>query len=191
MNSKVDAYIERSDAWPDEMRALRSILLGCDLTEELKWGKPCYAHDGKNIAIMQEMKGFLALMLFKGALLEDPIGALREQGPNSRSAKRFEFTSVADVHGLAATVRDYVEEAIDVERAGLEVGPAPELELVEELQRRLDDDPELRAAFASLTPGRQREYNLYVADAKQASTRESRIDKNVEKILAGKGFRDR
>jgi len=191
MNSKIDAYIERSDMWPDEMRALRAILLGCDLTEELKWGKPCYAHDGKNIAIMQEMKGFLALMFFKGALLEDPLGVLHEQGPNSRSAKRFELTSVAEIDELAGTIRDYVEEAIDVERAGLEVEPAPELELVEELQRRLDDDPALRTAFESLTPGRQREYNLYVADAKQAATRESRIDKYTDKILAGKGFRDR
>lgn len=191
MSSKVDAYIDRSDQWPDEMRALRSILLDCGLTEEIKWGKPCYAHDGKNIAIMQEMKGFLALMFFKGALLEDPLGVLHEQGPNSRSAKRFELTSVSQVNELAGTIKDYVEEAIDVEQAGLEVPPAPELDLVDELQRRLDADPELDTAFRSLTPGRQREYNLYFSDAKQASTRESRIDKHVDKIRAGKGFRDR
>ena len=191
MSSKVDAYIERSDKWPDEMRALRSILLDCGLTEEIKWGKPCYGHDGNNIAIMQEMKGFLALMFFKGALLEDPLGVLREQGPNSRSAKRFEFTSVDDVNRLADTIKDYVEEAIDVEAAGLEVGPAPEPEVVEELQRRLDEDPEFRTAFTSLTPGRQREYHLYFSAAKQASTRASRIDKYTPKILAGKGFRDR
>ena len=191
MSSKVDAYIERSDQWPDEMRALRSILLDCGLTEEIKWGKPCYGHDGKNIAIMQEMKSFLALMFFKGALLEDPLGVLREQGPNSRSAKRFELTSVAEVQELAGTITDYVEEAIDVERAGLEVPRAPEPDLVEELQRRLDEDPELETAFRALTPGRQREYNLYFSDAKQASTRESRIDKHVDKIRAGKGFRDR
>ena len=191
MDSKVDAYIERSDMWPDEMRALRSILLDCDLTEQLKWGKPCYGHDGKNIAIIQEMKGFLALMFFKGALLDDPFGVLRGQGPNSRSAKRFELTSVADVTELADTIRDYVEEAVDVERAGLEVGPAPEIEFVEELQRRLDEDPEFRTAFTSLTPGRQREYHLHFSSAKQASTRESRINKCTSKILAGKGFRDR
>ena len=191
MNSKVDAYMGRSDMWPDEMRALRSILLDCDLTEELKWGKPCYGHDGKNIAIIQEMKGFLALMFFKGALLDDPLGVLREQGPNSRSAKRFEFTSVADVNELCGTIRDYVEEAVDIERAGLEVGPAPELEFVEELQRRLDEDPEFRTAFTSLTPGRQREYHLHFSSAKQASTRESRINTCTSKILAGKGLRDR
>jgi uncharacterized protein YdeI (YjbR/CyaY-like superfamily) len=191
MDSKVDAYIERADQWSYEMRALQTVLLDCDLTEEIKWGKPCYGHDGKNIAIMQPMKGFLALMFFKGALLEDPLGMLREQGPNSRSAKRLELTSVEDVTESAGTIKDYVEEAIDVERAGLEVGPAPEPELVEELQRRLDEDPEFRTAFTSLTPGRQREYHLYFSDAKQSSTRESRIDKCSEKILAGKGLRDR
>jgi uncharacterized protein YdeI (YjbR/CyaY-like superfamily) len=191
MDSKVDAYIARADQWSYEMRALQTVLLDCDLTEEIKWGKPCYGHDGKNIAIMQPMKGFLALMFFKGALLEDPLGMLREQGPNSRSAKRLELTSVEDVTESAGTIKDYVEEAIDVERAGLEVGPAPEPELVEELQRRLDEDPEFRTAFTSLTPGRQREYHLYFSDAKQSSTRESRIDKCSEKILAGKGLRDR
>lgn len=191
METNVDAYIERSDQWPDEMRALRSVLLDCGLTEEIKWGKPCYGYDGTNIAIMQEMKGFLALMFFKGALLEDPLGVLKEQGPNSRSAKRFELTSVDDVTRLAGTIRDYVEEAIDIERAGLEVEPAPEPTVVEELQQRLDEDTEFRTAFTSLTPGRQREYNLYFSDAKQASTRVGRIDKYAPKILAGKGFRDR
>lgn len=191
METNVDAYIERSDQWPDEMRALRSVLLDCGLTEEIKWGKPCYGYDGTNIAIMQEMKGFLALMFFKGALLEDPLGVLKEQGPNSRSAKRFELTSVDDVTQLAGTIRDYVEEAIDIERAGLEVEPAPEPTVVEELQQRLDEDTEFRTAFTSLTPGRQREYNLYFSDAKQASTRVGRIDKYAPKILAGKGFRDR
>lgn len=191
METNVDAYIERSDQWPDEMRALRSVLLDCGLTEEIKWGKPCYGYDGTNIAIMQEMKGFLALMFFKGALLEDPLGVLKEQGPNSRSAKRFELTSVDDVTQLAGTIRDYVEEAIDIERAGLEVEPAPEPTFVEELQQRLDEDTEFRTAFTSLTPGRQREYNLYFSDAKQASTRVGRIDKYAPKILAGKGFRDR
>lgn len=191
MNSKADAYIDRAEQWADEMRALQSVLLECDLTEEIKWGKPCYSHDGKNIAIMQPMKGFLALMFFKGALLEDPLGVLREQGPNSRSAKRFELDSVDAVKSMAGTIKEYVEDAIDVERAGLEVGPAPEPDLVEELRRRLDDDPEFQTAFTSLTPGRQREYNLYFSDAKQSSTRESRIDKCSAKILAGKGLRDR
>lgn len=191
MNTKVDAYIARSQKWPDEMSALRSVLLACGLTEEIKWGKPCYCHGDKNIAILQEMNDFLALMFFKGALLRDPDGVLVDQGPNSRSARRIEFTSVDDVVRLGDTVTAYVAEAIAVEEAGLEVGPAPELELVAELQARLAGNPELRAAFESLTPGRRREYNLHIAGAKQAATREGRIDKCVDKILSRKGFRDR
>jgi uncharacterized protein YdeI (YjbR/CyaY-like superfamily) len=191
MNPKVDAYIGRSDAWPEEMARLRPILLGSGLTEAIKWGKPCYSHDGKNIAILQEMKGFLALMFFKGALLEDSDGVLEEQGPNSRSARRICFTSIDDVDRLAATVKAYIAEAIDVEEAGLEVGPAPAVVFVEELRSRLDRDPVFKSAFEALTPGRQREYNLHFSDAKQAATRTARVEKYAAKILAGKGFRDR
>jgi len=187
----VDGYIARTQNWPDEIAALRRVLLDCGLSEAIKWAKPCYSHDGSNIVIIQEMKHFLALMFFKGALLSDPDGVLESQGPNSRSARRICFRSVDDVHRLAATVANYVDEAIAVEDAGTEVDPAPALELVDELRARLDGDPELRAAFEALTPGRQREYNLHFADAKQASTRSSRVDKYVDKILAGKGFRDR
>ena len=190
-NPDVDAYIERSQKWPEEMAELRPILLGCGLTEEIKWGKPCYRHDGSNIVIVQEMNKFLALMFFKGALLEDPEGVLEQQGPNSRSARRIRFTSVVDVTRLADTVKAYVEEAIDVEEAGLELGPPPELGLVDELQHRLDRDPALKAAFESLTPGRQREYNLHFSGAKQAATRAARVEKYVQKILDGKGLRDR
>ncbi len=190
-NPDVDAYIAGSDGWPDVIAELRPILLGCGLTEEIKWRKPCYAHDGSNIAIVQEMKDFLALMFFKGALLKDPDAVLEDQGPNSRSARRIRFTSVDDVRRLADTVAAYVDEAIEVEAAGLDVGPAPELVLVEELQHRLDRDPELKAAFDALTPGRRREYHLHISGAKQASTRASRADKCVPKILAGRGLRDR
>jgi uncharacterized protein YdeI (YjbR/CyaY-like superfamily) len=191
VNPDVDAYIEQSERWPDEMTDLRPVLLSCGLTEEIKWGKPCYSHEGRNIVIVQEMKEFLALMFFKGALLNDPDGVLHEQGPNSRSARRMQFTSVEDVERLAGTVKAYVDEAVDVEEAGLEVGPAPELQLADELQNRLDEDPALKAAFEALTPGRQREYNLHVSEAKQAKTRKTRVDKFVPKILDGKGFRDR
>ena len=191
MNPKVDAYVGRSTSWPAELAALRAILLGCGLSEDIKWGKPCYGHDGRNIAIMQEMKAFLALMFFKGALLRDPEGVLVEQGPNSRSARRIEFRSVQDVTALAETLQVYVAEAIEVEDAGLQVGPAPALELVAELQERLDADPALRDAFAALTPGRQREYNLHIGDAKQPATRTARVEKCTPKILSGKGFRDR
>lgn len=191
MNPKVDAYIRRSEKWPEEMADLRPILLGCGLTEDIKWGKPCYSHDGRNIVIVQEMKGFLGLMFFKGALLADPHGVLEDQGPNSRSARRIRFASVDDVARLAGSIRTYVEEAIDVEDAGLEVGPAPGLALVAELQDRLDEDPVLKAAFEGLTPGRRREYNLYVSGSKQAATRRVRVDRITGRILDGKGLRDR
>ena len=191
MNPKVDACIRRSGKWPGEMTDLRPILLNCGLTEEIKWGKPCYSHEGRNIVILQEMKEFLALMFFKGALLNDSEGVLEEQGPNSRSARRIPFTSVEDVARLADTVKAYIDEAIDVEEAGLKVGPAPELLLVAKLQSRLDQDPALKAAFESLTPGRQREYNLYFSGARQAKTRAARVGKYARKILDGKGFRDR
>ncbi len=191
MNPDVDDYIEQSDQWPEEMAELRPVLLGAGLTESLKWRKPCYSHDGKNIAIVQEMKDFLSLMFFKGALLEDPHGVLEDQGPNSRSARRIVFRSVEDVRTRTEIVAAYLTEAIDVEEAGLQVDAPPALDLVDELEQRLDADPALRAAFESLTPGRQREYNLYFAGAKQSTTRAARVEKYAPKILAGKGFRDR
>ena len=191
MSSEVDAYIKRSEKWPEEVARLRQLLLSCGLTEEIKWGKPCYGHDGRNIVIVQEMKEFLALMFFKGALLSDPDGVLEEQGPNSRSALRIPFTSVDDVARLADTVTAYIAEAIDVEDAGLTVGPAPELVVVEELRHRIDHDAAFKDAFEALTPGRQREYNLHISAAKQAATREARVEKYAPKILAGKGMRDR
>lgn len=190
-NPEVDEYIRRSEMWPDEMVALRPMLLDGGLTEEFKWYKPCYTHGGKNIVIVQEMKEFLALMFFKGALLQDPDGVLEDQGPNSRSARRIRFASVDDVARLGDRVRALVAEAIEVEEAGLAVDPGPELVLVDELQIRLEEDPALQAAFESLTPGRQREYNIYFSGAKQAKTRVARIERYAEKIIAGKGLRDR
>jgi uncharacterized protein YdeI (YjbR/CyaY-like superfamily) len=191
MNHDVDAYVARSQRWPEEISALRPILVGAGLDEDVKWAKPCYSHNGRNIAIVQEMKDFLALMFFKGALLRDPDGVLEEQGPNSRSARRMQFTSVDDVTRRADTITTYVREAIAVEEAGLDVGPAPEPDLAPELSERLDRDPAFRIAFEALTPGRQREYNLYFSGAKQAATRASRVEKYARKILDGKGFRDR
>ncbi len=188
---EVDAYIEASDKWPAEMAELRPILLGAGLAEQIKWRSPCYSHEGRNVAIIQEMNDFLALMFFKGALLDDPDGVLSEQGSNTRSARRVTFTSVEDVVGLAGAVRALIDEAVAAEELGLEVGPAPELVLVGELQDRLDADPALKAAFEALTPGRRREYNLHISGAKQSKTREARIDRHVPKILEGKGLRDR
>ena len=191
MSAEVEAYIERSEQWPDEMAALRPVLLGSGLDEAIKWRKPCFSFEGANIAILQEMKDFLALMFFKGALLDDPDGVLVEQGPNSRSARRIEFTSVDEVAELRGTVEALVGRAIEVEKSGLTVGPAPAEVLAEELQARLDEDPALKDAFERLTPGRQREYNLYISGAKQSKTRAARVEKYAPKILAGKGFRDR
>ena len=190
MNTKVDAFIQASKRWPAEITVLRSVLLSAGLTEELKWRAPCDSHDGKNVVIVQDMRNCLALMFFKGALLADPDGVLVDQGPNSRSARRIEFTSVDDVTRLAETVRAYIDEAVSVEELGLKAGPHPELVLVEEFQNRLGQDSAFRAAFEALTPGRRREYNLHVSGAKQAKTREARIDRYVPKILAGKGLRD-
>lgn len=191
VNPEVDAYIEKSDMWPIEMGALRPVLLDRGLTEDIKWGKPCYGHDGSNIAIMQEMKGFLALMFFKGALLEDKHGLLRSQGKNTQSALRLEFTSEAQIK--KTVVKSYVKSAIAVEKAGLEVDfrAKRELELPPELTRILGKDRKLAKAFHALTPGRQRGYVLHFNDAKQSKTRSARIEKCIPKILAGRGMNDR
>jgi uncharacterized protein YdeI (YjbR/CyaY-like superfamily) len=191
MNPEVDDYIQRSQRWRAELFGLQSVLLRTGLTEEIKWGKPCYSHEGGNILILQEMKDFLAVMFFKGALLSDPHGVLEEQGPNSRSALRMRFTSVADVERLGQMLSEYVVEAIAVERSGETVGPAPEPEWVPELRERLDKDPDFSAAFDALTPGRRREYNLHFGSAKQATTRVARIERYAEQIMAGRGLRDR
>ncbi len=191
MNPDIDAYIAGADRWSREMADLRDVLLDCGLSEELKWAKPCYLHDGRNLAIMQPMKPHLALMFFKGALLDDPSGVLREQGPNSRSARRIEFRSREDVSGLADAVAACVASAIAVEDAGLEVGPAPEPDLAEELIERIEQDEAFRVAFEALTPGRRREYNLHISSAKKSATRAARVERHAPKILAGKGMRDR
>lgn len=188
---EVDAYVARSDAWPAEIAALRPILLGCGLDETIKWHKPCYVHDGANIAIVQEMKDFLALMFFKGALLDDPDGVLESQGPNSRSARRVVMRSVDDVERLTGAIGALIASAVEVEAAGLAIEPTPELIVCDELRDALDADPALASAFESLTPGRRREYDLHISGAKQSSTRRSRVAKVVPRILAGKGLRDR
>lgn len=190
MNPQVDAYLSKSKRWREETAELRAILLDCGLGEALKWGKPCYTAEDNNIAIIQPMKNFLALMFFKGALIDDVQGVLEEQGEHSRSQRRMCFTSVQQVVEAEEALRNYVQAAIEVERAGLTVPKPTELVLVEELQARLDEDPALNAAFEALTPGRQREYHLHFSGAKQSKTRTARIEKFVPKILAGKGFRD-
>ena len=191
MNPEVDEFIARSKKWPEEMRALRPLLLDSGLAEQLKWRQPCYSMDGKNIVMMSEMKAGLSLGFFKGTLLSDPDGLLRDNGPNSRSMKRMFFTSVEEVQRLADTVSRYVHEAVSVELSGATVAPATESELVTELQERLDADPGLKAAFEALTPGRRRYYNIHIGEAKQAGTRAARVEKCIPRILAGKGLQDR
>ena len=187
----VDAYIESSHQWQKQIEALRTILLDCGLEEQIKWGKPCYSVDGSNVVIIQEFSDSLSLMFFKGILLDDPAAVLEDQGPNSHAAKRMTFTSVAEVEDRAEVVRSYVAEAVAVERAGTPLPPPSREPLAAELQERLAGDPHLAEALDELTPGRRREYNLHVSGAKQASTRERRIDEIVPRILAGKGLRDR
>ena len=174
-----------------EVAELRPILLECRPTENIKWGKPRYGHEGRNVVNLQEMKSFLSLMFFKGALMGDPEGVLEKQGPNSRSARRIRFTSAADVVRLANTVKAYVGEAIHIEKAGKQVGSASDPVPVAELQLRLDQDPALKVAFEALTLGCRRECNLYFSGAKQAKTSVARVEKCVRKILDGKGLRDR
>jgi uncharacterized protein YdeI (YjbR/CyaY-like superfamily) len=191
MDPRVDELVSRSVRWSAEMAAIRDLLLACHLSEAVKWNKPCYDVDGSNIAVMQEMKSFLALMFFKGVLLADPTGILEEQGPNSRSARRVTFTSMADVDAKADALQALVHQAIELESAGLAVPPAATLELVAELNERLESDSRLREAFENLTPGRQRGYHLYVAGAKRHETRQARVETCVPRILGGKGLRDR
>lgn len=188
---KLDRQFSEAKLWREEALALRAVLLDCGLTEAMKWGKPCYGQDGANIAIIQRMKGFLALLFFKGGLLDDPDGILAPQGPNSRSGYRAVFTSVQDVERMAPSIRACVRQALEVERKGLKVETSTEIDLPEELVFAFDEDPDFRAAFEALTPGRQRGYALYFSDAKQSETRTSRIEKYRQKIFNGKGFHDR
>jgi uncharacterized protein YdeI (YjbR/CyaY-like superfamily) len=190
MNKRLHSFFDKSSRWGAESSRLRAILLDCDLVETLKWGKPCYAHSDRNIAILQKLNSFLVLMFFKGALLDDPKALLVEQGKNSRSARRLCFTSVGQVTRLKGPVRDFVRKAVAVEEAGIQMPERPALVLVQELQQRLDDDPALKAAFEALTPGRQRAYNFHVSGAKQSKTRARRVEQHVARILAGKGLRD-
>ena len=187
---KVDAFVNRATAWQGEIQKLRSILLECGLDEDLKWGKPCFLFEGKNVAIIQPFKEHCSLMFFKGALLQDTHGLLRSQGQNTQSALRLEFTSEAKV--TKSVVKSYVKLAIAVEQAGLSVDfkAKRELELPEELTKILQKDRKLAKAFYALTPGRQRGYVLHVTGAKQSQTRTARIERCIPKILAGRGIND-
>jgi len=180
-------------SWEDELKHLRAILLDTDLTEEVKWSVPCYTFEGSNILLMSAFKGYCSLSFFKGVLLKDPYGILEKQGPNSQADRLIRFTDVGRVVELESVIKDYIKEAIEVEKAGLKVEykKTPEFDVPGEFQAKLDDDPALKAAFEALTPGRQRGYLLYFSGAKQSKTRTSRVEKYIPKIFEGKGFHDR
>lgn len=189
--SKVDAFVSRAKRWQGEIRALRSILLECGLDEALKWGKPCFMFEGRNVALIQPFKEHCSLLFFKGALIQDTHGLLRSQGENTQSAMRLEFTSKGQIK--KAVVKDHAKRAIAVEQAGLHVDfkARRELQLPKELAQTLSEDSRLAKAFRALTPGRQRGYVLHFTGAKQSKTRTARIEKCIPRILAGKGINDR
>lgn len=191
INPEVDAYLSRTKEWQEAIVQLRMICLDCDLTEELKWGKPCYSFQGNNIAIIQPFRETCALMFFKGVLLKDPQGVLEKPGEHSRVARRIPFTSVREIDDMEPVVKSYIREAIEVEKAGLEVDAEKKKEPIpQEFQKKLDENPALKTAFEALTPGRQRGYILYFSGAKQSKTRKRRVEKYIPKILDGKGFHD-
>jgi uncharacterized protein YdeI (YjbR/CyaY-like superfamily) len=192
MNPKVDAFLERQDTWRPEFEKLRAILLDAGLTEDLKWGQPCYALDGKNVALIHGFKEYCAILFHKGSLLKDPKGVLIQQTKNVQAARQIRFTSVQDVNKLAKTVKAYVHEAIEIERAGLKVEfkKTEDLDVPAEFESRLATSAKLRKAFAALTPGRQRGYIFHFSQPKLSSTRAARVEKNVPRILEGLGLDD-
>ena len=191
MNPKVDAFLARQERWRGAMEALRRIALDSGLGEELKWGKPCYTFDAANVAIVQGFKEQCALLFFKGALLEDPDGLLEPPGPNSRRGRRMVFAGLADVDAAEDRIRIFLADAIEVERAGLEVEVKRGSEaLPAELEAAFAEVDGLETAFRSLTPGRQRGYVLHFTGAKRSGTRRARVERCVQKILDGKGLRD-
>jgi uncharacterized protein YdeI (YjbR/CyaY-like superfamily) len=192
MNPKVDAFLAREKRWKAEFEKLRQIILDCQLSEELKWGQPCYALDGNNIVLMHGFKEYCALLFMKGALLKDAKGVLVQQTENVQSARQIRFTGVQEISKLEKTLKAYIREAIEVERAGLkvELKKTADYKVPEEFQARLDALPALKAAFEALTPGRQRAYLFHFSQPKQSATRESRVEKLIPKILDGLGLDD-
>jgi len=177
MSPKVDAFLRRQETWRKEFTKLREIIVACDLTEDLKWGQPCYSHDGKNVILMHGFKEYCAVLFPKGALLKDPKGVLVQQTKNVQASRQIRFTSLAEVLRTAKTLEAYIREAIEVEKAGLKVPfkRTKDFEMPEELESKLEASAALKEAFEGLTPGRQRGYLLYFAQAKQAKTREARV----------------
>jgi uncharacterized protein YdeI (YjbR/CyaY-like superfamily) len=191
MNPKIAEYLAEYQQWREETKKLRKIALGCGLTEELKWGKPCYTFRESNVVIIQGFKAYCALMFCKGALLKDPAGILKKPGIHTQAARQARFTTPREVADKESILKAYIKEAIAAETAGLEVTykktPEP---IPAELSKKWGEIPALKTAFAALTPGRQRHYIIFFSGAKQSKTRESRIEKCMGRILQGKGLND-
>ena len=192
MNPKVDFYFNKAKKWQKELEQLRIIVLDCGLTEELKWGVPCYMFEKSNIVLMHAFKEYCAFLFFKGALLTDPNGILIQQTENVQSARQIRFTSVREIVKVEKNLKAYIYEAIEVERAGLKVKlkKTSDFKIPEEFKEQLDKKSALKKAFESLTPGRQRAYIFYFSQPKQSKTRESRVEKCMPQILNGKGLND-
>ncbi|HKW31320.1 MAG TPA: YdeI family protein [Verrucomicrobiae bacterium] len=191
-NPKVDVFLRKAKQWQGEFEALRAIVLGCGLTEEFKWMHPCYTFQNSNVVLIHGFKEYCALLFIKGALLKDNKGILIQQTENVQAARQVRFTSVREIAKLKPILKAYIQEAIEVEKAGLEVTykQTSEFKMPEEFQNKLNKIPALKTAFEALTPGRQRGYLLYFSAAKQSETRESRIEKCMDQIFDGKGLND-
>jgi uncharacterized protein YdeI (YjbR/CyaY-like superfamily) len=191
-NLIVDWFFTQPDKWQTEYIKMREIALGCNLTEELKWGKPCYSYEKNNIIIIQGFKNYCALLFVKGVLLKDEARILIAMTENVQSARQIRFTSADQIDEMRHIVKAYILEAVEVEKAGLKVEfKAPsEFKMADEFRARLDADPALKVAFEALTPGRQRAYLLNFAQPKQSATRTARVEKYIPQILAGKGLND-
>ncbi|MXV16523.1 YdeI/OmpD-associated family protein [Hufsiella ginkgonis] len=192
MNPKVDFFFRKSRKWQKELELLRTIALGCGLTEELKWGCPCYTFQEGNVVLIHEFKEYCAFLFFKGVLLNDADGILLQQTKNVQAARQIRFTGIEKITEMKHILEAYILEAIEVEKAGLKVNlkKTAGFAMAEEFQHKLDALPALKAAFGSLTPGRQRGYLLHFSAPKQAKTRETRIEKWIPQILDGKGLND-
>jgi uncharacterized protein YdeI (YjbR/CyaY-like superfamily) len=192
MNPKVDWYFSKSQKWQEEIKKLRTIVLDCNLIEELKWGCPCYTFQKSNIVLIHVFKEYCALLFFKGALLKDKKKILIQQTENVQVARQIRFTGLQQITKAEKVIKSYIYEAVEVEEAGLKVPmkKTKEFTMPEEFQKRLNKHRALKTAFEALTPGRQRGYLLYFSSAKQSKTRESRIEKYMPQILDGKGLED-
>jgi len=192
MNPKVDFYFTKADKWQEEIEKLRTIVLDCQLTEELKWGCPCYTLEGNNIVLIHVFKEYCALLFFKGVLLKDSKSILIQQTENVQAGRQIRFTSLSQIVKMEHTLKTYIKEAIEVEKAGLKVAlkKTSEYKVPEEFQQKLTKNKALKKAFEALTPGRQRAYLYYFSQPKLPKTREERIEKSIPDILNGKGIND-